>query len=179
MASYKVCQSYSFFGHTYNVPSRLLVQTFRSQTINRGRHAELFGSQLIIRFKNNHLGLCFKSFFALDSNCLASPYPQFTMQLTLLASLAVLCTSAFAAPVESRDSSEVEVLAYVENVLNDADITVAKCEGLVDVIVGFPDVEDDLNDLDVNVLTKRQILSNVIADVEDELETIEVKFLGD
>lgn len=33
------------------------------------------------------------------------------MQLTLLASLAVLCTSALAAPAERRDDSLVDVIA--------------------------------------------------------------------
>lgn len=39
------------------------------------------------------------------------------MQLTLLASLAVLCTSAFAAPIDGRSPAEASVIACVYLVL--------------------------------------------------------------
>ncbi|KAG1796093.1 hypothetical protein EV424DRAFT_1547281 [Suillus variegatus] len=66
------------------------------------------------------------------------------MQLTLLASLAVLCTSAFAAPVDSRSPQLLDVIAYVENVLNDADVNVlTKRDELADIIKYVEDVGND------------------------------------
>ncbi|KAG2113525.1 uncharacterized protein F5147DRAFT_650452 [Suillus discolor] len=90
------------------------------------------------------------------------------MQLTLLASLAA------------------DVITYVENVLNDADVTVAKRarEDLADVIGGmaFPATHNSLlkvlnNNLDVNGLTKREGLANVIVDIEDDLDNLNVNVL--
>ncbi|KAG1813625.1 uncharacterized protein BJ212DRAFT_1366194 [Suillus subaureus] len=84
------------------------------------------------------------------------------MKLTLLASLVVLCGVAFAVPPLRRDDGTlVSVIAYVEDVLDNATVTVAKRDdgSLVGVTV---DVQDVLNNLSVNVLTKRDDVEHVL-----------------
>lgn len=97
------------------------------------------------------------------------------MQFTLLASLAVLCTTAFAAP--SGSDSLAEIIAYVDNDLNDITVDVLKRDdALVKVIA---DVQDDLDNLTVKVLTGRDdALIKVIADVQDDLDNLTVKVLS-
>ncbi|KAG1820052.1 hypothetical protein EV424DRAFT_1644612 [Suillus variegatus] len=123
------------------------------------------------------------------------------MQLTLLASLAVLCTSAFAAPIDGRSPAEASVIAYVEDVLENANVNALtkRDDGLVDVIAYVENVlndatvnvltrdvplvdviaavTNDLNDLTVNVLTKRETLADVIVDVQDDLDNLNVNVL--
>lgn len=105
-------------------------------------------------------------------------FPLSTMQLTLLASLAVLCSAAFAAPADRRDGSDslAEIIAYVDNDLNDVTVDVLKRDdALVKVIA---DVQDDLDNLTVKVLTGRDdALVKVIADVQDDLDNLTVKVL--
>lgn len=101
-----------------------------------------------------------------------------SMQLTLLASLAVLCSAAFAAPSERRDSNSLaEIIAYVDNDLNDVTVDVLKRDdALIKVIA---DVQDDLDNLTVKVLTGRDdALVKVIADVQDDLDNLTVKVLS-
>ncbi|KAG1824599.1 uncharacterized protein BJ212DRAFT_1295732 [Suillus subaureus] len=96
------------------------------------------------------------------------------MQLTLLASLAVLCSAAFAAPLQARGDI-ADVIVDVQDVLNDATVNVLTRGSLVDVTAY---VEDVLEDADVNVLTKRDgSLVNVIADVQDDLDDLTVNVL--
>ncbi|KAG1782163.1 hypothetical protein EV702DRAFT_511182 [Suillus placidus] len=107
----------------------------------------------------------------------SSKSPWRIMQLTLLASLAVLCSAAFAAPSERRDSNSLaEIIAYVDNDLNDVTVDVLKRDdALVKVIA---DVQDDLDNLTVKVLTARDdALVKVIADVQDDLDNLTVKVL--
>ncbi|KAG0696074.1 hypothetical protein DFH29DRAFT_1004906 [Suillus ampliporus] len=71
------------------------------------------------------------------------------MQLAIFATLAVLCSSVLAVPPQRRGDL-IDVLANVENDLNDADIDVLKRSGdLVDVGVV---VDNLLNDADISVL---------------------------
>ncbi|KAG2052312.1 hypothetical protein BDR06DRAFT_1009593, partial [Suillus hirtellus] len=80
------------------------------------------------------------------------------MQLTVLASLAVLCASAFAAPVDSRSPELVDVLAYVEDVANFDTVNVlTKRQALVDALAY---VEDVANFDTVNVLTRGATLAD-------------------
>ncbi|KAG2033237.1 hypothetical protein BDR03DRAFT_1014504 [Suillus americanus] len=62
------------------------------------------------------------------------------MQLTLLASLAVLCSTAFAAPPAPRDDgSLVDVIAYVEDVLDNATVNALtkRDDALVNAVADF------------------------------------------
>ncbi|KAG1813624.1 uncharacterized protein BJ212DRAFT_1366189 [Suillus subaureus] len=75
------------------------------------------------------------------------------MKLTLLASLVVLCGVAFAVPPLRRDDgSLVDVIAYVD---------------------------DDLDNVTVNALTKRDdgSLVGVVVDVQDDLDNVTVNAL--
>jgi hypothetical protein len=85
------------------------------------------------------------------------------MQLTLFASLAVLCSTVFAAPLEARYDQLAEGLAYVRSVGNDATVNVlARDESLVDVVAY---VENVLNDADVNVLTRDDGMDQAAAEL--------------
>ncbi|KAG1748088.1 hypothetical protein EDB19DRAFT_1684167 [Suillus lakei] len=128
----------------------------------------------MLGIKSVSLTSILQSTFTLDFNCLVILHPLSTMQFTLLASLAILCSTAFAAP--SGSDSLAEIIAYVDNDLNDVTVDVLKRDdALVKVIA---DVQDDLDNLTVKVLTGRDdALVKVIADVQDDLDNLTVKVL--
>jgi hypothetical protein len=109
------------------------------------------------------------------------------MQFTLLASLAVLCSAAFAAPARRDDSSLIGVDVIVDDVLDNADITVLKRDVLAapparrddDDLIGVDVIVDDvLNDADINILKRYDgSLIGVLVDVQDDLDDLDVNVL--
>ncbi|KAG1745093.1 uncharacterized protein EDB91DRAFT_174875 [Suillus paluster] len=89
------------------------------------------------------------------------------MQFALFASLAILYSTALAAPSERRDDdSLIDVLVGLTNVLNGADVNVLSQHkrGDPDSLVGVGVLLTNvLNGLDVNVLSQRDALSDVEA----------------
>jgi hypothetical protein len=93
------------------------------------------------------------------------------MQLTLFASLAVLCSTVFAAPLEAHYDQLAEGLTYVRSVGNDATVNVlTRDESLIDVVAY---VENVLNDADVNVLTRDDSSAQLTAQLTAEVDRLE------
>ncbi|KAG2085949.1 hypothetical protein BD769DRAFT_1534054 [Suillus cothurnatus] len=88
------------------------------------------------------------------------------MQLTLFASLAVLCSTVFAAPLEARYDQLAEGLTYVRSVGN----VLTRDESLIDVVAY---VENVLNDADVNVLTRDDSAAQLTAQLTAEVDRLE------
>ncbi|KAG2148904.1 hypothetical protein DEU56DRAFT_85281 [Suillus clintonianus] len=90
------------------------------------------------------------------------PSPLFNMQFTLFASLAILCSAALAAPSDRRGGSDTlaEIIAYVDNDLNDVTVDVLKRGDTLAEVLAY--VDHDLNDVTVDVLKRDDALIKVI-----------------
>lgn len=108
------------------------------------------------------------------------------MQFTLLASLAVLCSAAFAAPARRGDGSLIGVDVIVDDVLNNLDVNVLTRDVLAapparrddDDLIGVDVIVDDvLNDADINILKRGASLIDVLVDVQNDLNNLDVNVL--